>query len=378
MPPPIGQQGASFNITRIIAIMGLAAAATTGYFFAVPGGSTGGMLFKESTAAGTPAATERVLYAKSTGLYMKDSAGTETSLGGGTQNGTTGGTANALTKASSANTLADTAFFEPASGRLAFGGVSASFPSIQRSSAVAQFVLADNSNYAAIQTGAITASIGDLTVTAGNLYVNGLKQAMGTGGVYISDSGADQYYFASGADYATGIDTGIKRASAKVVRVTDGSTGNGWFRNSAGRDYATADQTVDSTTLTADDTISMTLYAGQKIEFHLVYLMTPGDTLADATKFDFNGGDATMTSFIADVQVRGAGQDVAVTNSRMTALNTAVSISVNPATSYTIEVKGFAVVNAAGTFIPQFAKTADVGTGITKKLGSFLSGEDYP
>ena len=70
MPPPIGQQGPSFTITRILAIMGLVAASTAGYYFAVPGGSTGGMIFKESTAAGTPAATERVIYAKTGGMYM--------------------------------------------------------------------------------------------------------------------------------------------------------------------------------------------------------------------------------------------------------------------------------------------------------------------
>ena len=346
----------------VFALLGIVA---VGGYFAFS--DTTGALFKIGTGAATPPANSIAIYAKSGGMYQKNSSGTETSLGGGTQGGTTGATANAIVKASSSNTLADTALFEPASGVLSFGGVAASDAALRDTGTELQVVTATQSAYYPLRA-SIFYSNGDISA-AGRVYNAGEYIT-----IYNTATGQFTWYI-SGSD-----DTGLGRATAGVVKVTDGSTGAGWLQDSAGRDYATADQTVDSTTLTADDTISLTLKAGRKYKFTLVYFFTPGDTVADGLKFDMNGGTATMTGFEARVRVvDNVGQDVSVTNSRMTALNTAVSLTGNqPATSFTLYVDGFAEVNAAGTLIPEFAKSADAGTGVVKKKYSQIEALDYP
>lgn len=389
MGASVGQQGAGRG--TILAVLGLLAAATTGYFFAVPGGSTGGIIFKEGTAAGSPAAGERVVYAKTTGIYEKNSAGTETLLAGGTQGGTTGSLTNAIVRATSANTLADTSLTE-SSGVVGFPDAGKiQFSSTGVATGTADVALKRESAQRLRITDAVSNTTADLTLnrldTAGPIV----------GGSYVSGDGfvsgdsarsGDRYKstweigWVPASDLSVSADTVLSRAAAGVLKVSTatGATGAGWIQDSAGRDYATADQTVDSTTLTADDTISLTLNAGRKYKFTLVYFFTPGDTVADGLKFDMAGGTATMTGFEARVRVvDNVGQDVSVTNSRMTALNTAVSLTGNqPATSFTMYVDGFAEVNAAGTLIPEFAKSADAGTGVVKKKYSQIEALDYP
>lgn len=420
MGASVGQQGAGRG--TILAVLGLLAAATTGYFFAVPGGSTGGIIFKEGTAAGSPAAGERVVYAKTTGIYEKNSAGTESQLGAGTQGGTTGSLTNAIVRATSANTLADTSLTESSGTVTGSSDVAVKFKAGAASSS-------SNGANATLEAAAGKASSNgnggnvylipgdkDGSGTGGICYVNGSLELSPTVGNYqatptmglkspasntidvyangttgwgwtnqtsypgiVLHSSSSQLYFSAAGSSSGAKDAGLGRAAAGVVSVTDGSTGLGWLQDS-GRDYATADQTVDSTTLTADDTISLTLKAGRKYKFTLIYFFTPGDTVADGLKFDMAGGTATMTGFEARVRVvDNVGQDVSVTNSRMTALNTAVSLTGNqPATSFTMYVDGFAEVNAAGTLIPEFAKSADAGTGVVKKKYSQIEALDYP
>lgn len=409
MGATVGQQGPGRG--SVLAMLGLLAAATAGYFFAIPGGTTGGMLFKEGTAAGTPASGERVLYAKTTGLYEKDSAGVETGLAGGTQNGTTGATANAVVKATAADTLGDTNLTE-SSGVLT--GTSDIAPGIT-AGAVVSGTTGKNVTITASAAKAGSGANGGHVVAIGGAGDGGGIR----GGLSIGGSGASYpvLYDTSGklvvyqGDRTTLAElnigpvtaTGAIRASNTISSATylgisnnssagvfftypvdgvatliDWPGAAAWIQDSAGRDYATADQTVDSTTLTADDTISITLKA-RKYRFVLEYFFTPGDTVADGLKFDMNGGSATMTGFEARVQILdNAGQDVAVTNSRMTALNTAVSIASVPATSFTLRLTGFCEVNAAGTLIPEFAKSADAGTGVTKKKYSHIEVLDYP
>lgn len=295
---------------------------------------------------------------------------------GGTQSGTTGSTTNAIVKATSANTLGDSDLLAPGSAMLQLGGATSSYPALIRSSAIIQVVKADSSGYTDVQAGQFIGSSQIYSDAIGGFVTN--AGASGVKGTQLASNG--QYCWGSSTAPLSGYgDTGLGRSVAGVLKATDGDTGLGWIQD-AGRDYATADQTVDSTTLTADDTISLTLKAGRKYKFTLVYFMTPGDTVADGLKFDMNGGTATMTGFEARVRVvDNVGQDVSVTNSRMTALNTAVSLTGNqPATSFTMYVDGFAEVNAAGTLIPQFAKSADAGTGVVKKKYSHIEALDYP
>lgn len=409
MGASVGQQGAGRG--TILAVLGLLAAATTGYFFAVPGGSTGGMIFKEGTAAGTPASGERVVYAKTTGVYAKDSAGTETQLD---SSGISGLTTNTLPKAASATTLGDSSFTNASAGALGVGN--------DTDIAVTAGTVSSGTTGKNITLTASAAKAGSGANGGHVVAVGGAGDGGGIrGGLSIGGNGASYpvLYDTSGklvvyqGDRTTLAElnigpvtaTGAIRASNTISSATylgisnnssagvfftypvdgvatliDWPGAAAWIQDSAGRDYATADQTVDSTTLTADDTISLTLKAGRKYKFTLIYFFTPGDTVADGLKFDMNGGTATMTGFEARVRVvDNVGQDVSVTNSRMTALNTAVSLTGNqPATSFTMYVDGFAEVNAAGTFIPEFAKSADAGTGVVKKKYSQIEALDYP
>lgn len=275
-----------------------------------------------------------------------------TSSGSGNQGGTTGATTNALVKATGANTLGDTAFFETTTGILQIGGKTSSFPAITNNVSALRVVLADGTN-------------------GGNIETTGSGDMLSA-----NDVRASRYlYILKGGHYVL-LDNPVEGV---LNTYESNGTTYGWVQNLAGSDYATADQTVDSTTLTADDTVSVTLKAARKYKFTYVYYYTPGDTAADGLKFDLNGGTATMTGFEARVRiVDNAGQDIAVTNSRMTALNTAVSVATVPTTAFTLYVDGFCEVNGAGTMIANFAKVADAGTGITKKKYSHIDFRDYP
>lgn len=184
-------------------------------------------------------------------------------------------------------------------------------------------------------------------------------------------------YLAGAIKLGTGQDAGLERTAAGVAEITDGSTGLG-FLQTAGDKFRAATQAVDSTTLTADDTLSATLAASRKYRFRLVYYINVGDTVADGFKLDFNGGTATATTFIAQIAAQDAGATafLAGTNARVTALNTAFSCT--STANFMVVAEGAIVVNGAGTFIPKFAKVADVGTGITAQIGSTLTVWDCP
>lgn len=173
-------------------------------------------------------------------------------------------------------------------------------------------------------------------------------------------------------------DTGLARDGVGVLKVTDGSTGNGWVQ-SAGRKYKTANQTVtDSTTLTADTHLSVSLLASRKYAFRIVYYATTVAT--SGIKVDLAGGSATATSFVAHIKIIGNTTDTILAAAETTALNTSLGFTTVGDTSVKVEIDGFILVNAAGTFVPQFAQNAETGAAesVVAKLGSHMIVLDMP
>lgn len=344
---------------------------------------------------------------------MNDTAGDFiASSGSGNQSGTTGATTNAVVKATGANTLGDTSLTE-SSGVLtgkadiapgvAAGTVSAGTTgkNVTLTASAAKASSGANGGHVVaiggagdgagirggLSIGGDGASYPVLYDTAGKLVVyQGDRTTLSnlvigpidaTGAIRASNTVSSATYL--GVSNASSAGWFLTYPVDGVATIIDWPGNPAWIQDSAGRDYATADQTVDSTTLTADDTMSLTLKAGRKYKFNLTYFMTPGDTAADGFQMDFNGGSATMTGFVGRVRiVDNAGQDVAVTNSRLTALTTAASVATAPSTAFTVFVDGFMEVNAAGTFIPRWAKVADAGTAFTKQKYSQIEAMDYP
>lgn len=172
---------------------------------------------------------------------------------------------------------------------------------------------------------------------------------------------------------------GIKKAATGTMPVavmTDGSTGLGWLQNSAGRSRVTTSDVTNITITPANITgLSATLIAGRKYAGEMVLFCSEA-TAADGLRLDYDGGTATMTSFLAQGYLSDDGGFQAI--ARTTAL--ATDTTNTTITGSTVVVVRFAFVCAnAGTFIPRFAKEADAaGAALTVTVGSYMMIEDMP
>lgn len=183
--------------------------------------------------------------------------------------------------------------------------------------------------------------------------------------------------WSSGNAQAAAKDTGLIRAAATVVSVTNGSSGSGWLQNSAGESRRTATQTVtDSASLTADNTLTATLIAGRKYRFRIRYYMTTVNT--SGVQVDLNGGTATMTAINGFTTIRSSTGAV-LNGGQISALTTSVGHTAT-GTFALVEVEGSMQCNAAGTFIPRFAQNAETGAAesVVAQVGSFMELGDVP
>lgn len=106
--------------------------------------------------------------------------------------------------------------------RLQLGGTSSSFPMWKRNSAVLEAKLADDSAYATLNAGVVALGSGFASMNASS----GAGFNLGSG---------KQFAFSSTTAEGGSKDTGIARDAAGIIRVTDGSTGTGSVRASAGQ-----------------------------------------------------------------------------------------------------------------------------------------------
>lgn len=113
-------------------------------------------------------------------------------------------------------------------------------------------------------------------------------------------------------------------------------------------------------TLTAITGLSVTLTGAIAYSFIIVLHMQ--ETTTGGIQFDFNGGTATMTSFIADVVVNGVAGTATVQGVyRASALTSAYNLD-DGSGNYRAIIQGTMLVNAAGTFQPRFAQNDAAGT----------------
>ncbi len=129
----------------------------------------------------------------------------------------------------------------------------------------------------------------------------------------------------------------------------------------AGFKRKTADQTVtDSTTLVDDTHLTVSLAAGRSYKFRFVLystcVITSGIKVALA-------GTATHTNIIA--QIKHFEQTTFDVNDRVTATGSTSAVTGEVTL---VEIEGTTTVNAAGTFLVQFAQDAETGAAETATL----------
>jgi hypothetical protein len=119
-----------------------------------------------------------------------------------------------------------------------------------------------------------------------------------------------------------------------------------------------ATQTVtDSTTLVADNTLSIAVLAGRKYVFEIQYFFTTVAT--SGVKVDCGGGTASFTDFHAwgDLEDGTVGFTA---RSDMTASTTVLALTATGTVTHVI-IRGCFTCNVAGTFIPRFAQNVESG-----------------
>lgn len=190
-------------------------------------------------------------------------------------------------------------------------------------------------------------------------------------GIFKADSNGSIGFQDGTNPLASSVDAGFNRVTANVVGLLSGD----WLQNTAGESRVNAPVTVSGTTLSAITGLSSTVIAGRKYGFEIV-LNASNDVAADGFRIDFDGGNATMTSFFATGFYYAAAG--AAYFDPTTALATNL-VSTNFSTG-TIILKGGFVVNAGGTFIPRIAEedAAGGGTGITVAINSTMRLWDIP
>jgi hypothetical protein len=174
---------------------------------------------------------------------------------------------------------------------------------------------------------------------------------------------------------------GIGYGGPGVVKASLGANslaGLGWFQNSGGRSRVTTTDVTNVTTTLANCTgLSFTSIAGRKYTSGRILLYVENVTAADGIKLDLDGGTGTWTSFQATYKVFDTSGLLA-TPARVTAIATDYTVATVTGAAW-VEIEFSGVANAAGTFIPRFAKNSDAaGAALTLRVNSFMSVEDCP
>src|SRR3990167_482016 len=407
MPNPPNPSGGTSSLVRgLMVALGLVAASTSGYLWAYKGGTGGGILLQEGAGRGTPASGELVIYAKTDGtLATKNDVGTETVAAGGVADATY------ITQTSNGTLSAEQALSALGSGLVknttGTGVLSiASFGSdyqapLNPAAGVAEWIATPSSaNLAAAvtdETGSwllgfgtspalTTPNIG--TPSAGTLTnCTGLPVAGGgtgaatlTGFLYGNGTGAVTASTtpALGVATATSINGLIVTSSTGTLTVPNGVvltgpavSGTTMVGLSSRR---TTTQLVADATLTNDDTLSITLVAGQAYRFTYQIFAT-SDAGSGGLQYDFGGGTATFTTFLAEAALFSSTAGVA---RWLLPTSTTVMTGTQGGTTVSGTVVGLVVCNAGGTFIPRFAQATDTGTGALALAGTYLAVQAIP
>lgn len=378
--------GTNYIVAGIIALFAAGVAAIT-----VTVLSTSKLIVTEIAEPSSPSAGTQSVYIDSSDHIMKrkNSSGTVTSLGG-----SPGGSDTQVQFNDSSSFGGDSGLtFNKTTNALGIGGattITGSADSVQltmNGNATQTSNLVEYKDSSGNLRGAFyvagSGNRGWFLAGAHNLFVgsdaaahtiDGGCMITATGLFLRGDSGAISW--ASGTDPSGTIDLTLKRAAANVATATDGSGGQGWLQSAAGRKRLASDFTDNTATLANVTDLTFTVAAGRKYKGTLI-LKATDSTAAEGIKFDFDGGNATMTSFAAGASVRVGGTSV-IGTATSTALATDLVFSTITNESW-IYVDVDFVVNAAGTFIVRAAQnTHAAGTLTLSSPGTSFCIEDMP
>jgi uncharacterized Zn-binding protein involved in type VI secretion len=150
-----------------------------------------------------------------------------------------------------------------------------------------------------------------------------------------------------------------------------GASGDGWFQNAGGVAILNANFTSVSIT-PANTNLSRTVLAGRSYGFRLL-LPVNNATAGDGFRLDFNGGTASMTTFLACAKSAGTITESVVTSA---ALDTDFVFTSATSTCFVI-IEGSMKVNTGGTFIVRAGKSTDAaGATMTLLAGARLEIND--
>jgi short subunit fatty acids transporter len=209
---------------------------------------------------------------------------------------------------------------------------------------------------------------------------NGVNQAEiydgGGGAGYLQINSNSQYNWSGGVPGVTVADTGMARVTAGVVGATNGTTGAGWFRNTAGELALNADYT-NATATYSNTALSATVISGRTYSFDLSLMLTES-TAADGVKIDFNGGSAAATNFrVGCVLTNDVGTIVTQTSAVSTTLAGVISATATVTTAqHRYSCSGSFVPSGAGTFIVRAGQVAHTTGTLTVHRGSWLNIRD--
>lgn len=242
-------------------------------------------------------------------------------------------------------------------------------------SVASPFTVGSGSQTVTITTGAnqtILQGTGALTVgnnVVGTLSLNGLWTVENVGGHLRSGTLLRALQWASDATSMSGEVTG-------VIRMTDASgTNPTWLQQTAGCNRLAADSAANTTITPLTTGMGLVLKAGRVYTMRLVLRLTQS-VAVDGVRIDFDGGNATMTTFAADARAFTPTEGCSVF-----APTSAIGTDITFATFTTagvVVVDIYCVVNGAGTFIPRFALNAATTGSLVVKAGSSLIASDMP
>lgn len=255
--------------------------------------------------------------------------------------------------------------------RLQFGGTTASFPSLKRSTNTIQIRLADDSAFAPITANLITAK--------GNSGASALARIFTCETATVDLGG----FTVGGSQVQTNLGTAPTASvtDACLTYVADAAAGDAqlFARNEAGfvsqltGNLYTLDQDYPATTTTLANitgggiygNLSANVQAGKSYNFRAVLLLDANATGGWKVAM---GGTCTATTFRAGVLAWGTSAGLVATL-QVTALgSTTTGSGVN---AYEIIIEGYISVNAAGTLTVQFAQNSASGTSYVKE-GSYF------
>jgi hypothetical protein len=164
-------------------------------------------------------------------------------------------------------------------------------------------------------------------------------------------------------------DVGLRRVAAKVMMPTDGAGTGAWIQNPAGSTRQIAGFGTISNVL-ADTSLSCTLQANRAYSFMLV-LLYDNSTPGEGAQFDFGGGTAGVSNFIA-------GTEGGINDTVVTSLTGVFSQGTVTGINITV-VCGTFETTTAGTFIVRAAENSVHVTGqLTVRRGSYMMAWDMP